>query len=135
MRDDLLGSKVPAFEVRIDPTQTRYFLEATGEQLPDYAEEGWAPPTSLFGPAREGYPEPLAFMGTSFEKAVMASAEYDIVRPPRVGEVLTCTGLVTDVTSKDGPKGPMTFATLEATFTDAEGGVVAVERLTFLERG
>ena len=135
MRDGLLGSKVPAFEVRIDPTQTRYFLEATGEKLSDYAEEGWAPPTSLFGPARPGYPEPLSFMGTTFDKAVMASAEYDIRRLPKVGEVLTCTGEVSDVTKKETPKGPMTFATLEATFTDAEGAVVAVERLTFLERG
>ena len=135
MRDDLLGSKVPGFEVRIDPTQTRYFLEATGEELPEYAEEGWAPPTSLFGPAREGYPEPLTFMGTSFEKAVMASAEYDIARAPRVGEVLTCTGQVTDVTRKETAKGPMTFATLEATFTDIDGALVAIERLTFLERG
>jgi hypothetical protein len=41
---------------------------------------------------------------------------------------------VADVKVKETPKGSMTFATLEATFTDANGAVVVTERLTFIER-
>ena len=40
MRDDLLGSKVPGFEIRIDPTQTRYFLEASSVSFRASVEYG-----------------------------------------------------------------------------------------------
>jgi len=144
MRDDLLGTEIEAFEVRIEAPLNQYFLAATGEVQPFYLEEkasreaglpGQAvPPTSLFGPARPGYPEPLQLMGTTFEKAVMGSAAYEILRPPVVGETLVCRGRVTDVKKKETPAGTMTFATLEATFTDADGETIVVERLTFIER-
>lgn len=144
MRDDLLGAEIEPFELRIEAPLNRYFLEATEESEPLYLEEKVsleagltglaAPPTSLFGPARPGYPDPLAFMGTSFERAVMGSAAYEITRPPMVGETLTVRGKVVDVTKKETSKGTMTFVTLEAVFADAAGGVVVVERLTFIER-
>ena len=135
MRDDLLGSEIEPFQLIIEPPLNQYFLDATEEAEPFYLEGKAAPPTCLFGPARPGYPDPLTFMGTSFDKAVMGSAAYEINRPPLVGETLTVTGKVTDVTKKESPKGTMTFATLEATFTDSSGAVVVVERLTFIERG
>ena len=134
MRDDLLGAEIEPFEVTIEAPLNQYFLTATEEEQPYYLEGKAAPPTSLFGPARPGYPDPLAFMGTSFEKAVMGSAAYEIERPPLVGETLVCRGRVTDVKVKETPKGNMTFATLEAIFTDASGAVVVTERLTFIER-
>ncbi|HEY3241421.1 MAG TPA: MaoC family dehydratase N-terminal domain-containing protein [Acidimicrobiia bacterium] len=144
MRDDLLGTEIEPFEVRIEGPLNQYFLTATGESEPLYLEEKVsreaglpglaAPPTSLFGPARPGYPDPLALMGTSFEKAVMGSAAYEIVRPPVVGETLVCRGRVADVKTKETPKGTMTFATLEASFSDAAGAVIVTERLTFIER-
>jgi hypothetical protein len=140
----LLGAEVAPFEVKIDPTQNRYFLQATEEQEAVYLDETAAtnaglpglpaPPTCLFGPARPGYPDPLEFMGTTFEKAVMGSAAYEFNRLPLVGERLTCKGRVSAVDQKETPKGPMTFVTLEATFTDGDGEMVAVERLTFIER-
>lgn len=134
MRDDLLGTEIAPFEVTIEAPLNQYFLAATEEDHPYYLEGKAAPPTCLFGPARPGYPEPLAFMGTSFEKAVMGSASYEIARPPLVGETLVCRGRVSDVKVKETPKGSMTFATLEATFTDSSGAVVVTERLTFIER-
>ena len=134
MRDDLLGREIEPFEVTIEAPLNQYFLTATGEDQSFYLEGKSAPPTCLFGPARPGYPDPLTFMGTSFDKAVMGSAAYEIVRPPLVGETLVCRGRVSDVKVKDTPKGAMTFATLEATFTDASGETVVVERLTFIER-
>ena len=144
MRDDLLGTEIEPFEVRIDDARNQYFLTATGETEPLYLEEKVsreaglpglaAPPTCLFGPARPGYPDPLQLMGTSFEKAVMGSAAYDIVRPPVVGETLICQGRVADIKQKETPKGVMTFCTLEATFTDSAGAVLITERLTFIER-
>ena len=134
MRDDLLGQEIEPFEVMIEAPLNQYFLTATEEAQPYYLEGKAAPPTCLFGPARPGYPDPLAFMGTSFDTAVMGSAAYEIERPPLVGETLECRGPVADVRVKETPKGNMTFATLEATFTDASGAVVVTERLTFIER-
>ena len=144
MRDNLLGTEIEPFEVCIEAPLNQYFLTATEEAEPFYLEEKVsreaglpglaAPPTCLFGPARPGYPDPLQLMGTSFEKAVMGSAAYEIVRPPLVGETLVCRGRVSDVKQKETPAGIMTFATLEATFTDASGETVVVERLTFIER-
>jgi hypothetical protein len=134
MRDDLLGAEIEPFEVTIEAPLNQYFLAATEEDQPFYLEGKAAPPTCLFGPARPGYPDPLAFMGTSFEKAVMGSAAYEIERPPLVGETLVCRGRVADVKVKETPKGNMTFVTLEATFTDANGAVIVTERLTFIER-
>jgi hypothetical protein len=134
MRDDLLGAEIEPFEVTIEAPLNQYFLEATEEDQAYYLEGKVAPPTCLFGPARPGYPDPLTFMGTSFDRAVMGSAAYEIERPPLVGEILVCRGRVSDVKVKDTPKGNMTFATLEATFTDAGGAVIVTERLTFIER-
>lgn len=144
MRDGLERTVLEPFEIRIEPVLNDYFLTATEESEPLYLEEKVsreaglpglaAPPTCLFGPARPGYPDPLALMGTSFDKAVMGSAAYEIVRPPVVGETLVCQGKVAGVRKKDTPGGPMTFCTLEATFTDAAGAVIIVERLTFIER-
>ena len=134
MRDDLAGSEIEPFEVTIEGPLNQYFLAATGEQLPYYLEGKAAPPTSLFGPARPGYPDPLTFLGTTFDKAVMGSAFYEIERAPLVGETLVCRGRATDVKVKETPKGNMTFATLEATFTDSSGAVIVTERLTFIER-
>ena len=85
MRDDLLGQEIEPFEVTIEGPLNQYFLTATEEAQPYYLGGKAAPPTCLFGPARPGYPDPLAFMGTSFEKAVMGSAAYEIERPPLVG--------------------------------------------------
>jgi len=134
MRDDLLGSEIEPFEVTIEAPLNQYFLAATEEDQPFYLEGKAAPPTCLFGPARPGYPDPLAFMGTSFEEAVMGSAAYEIERAPLVGESLVCRGRVADVKVKETPKGTMTLATLEAAFTDSSGAVVVTERLTFIER-
>ena len=77
MRDDLLGQEIEPFEVTIEGPLNQYFLAATEEAQPYYLEGKAAPPTCLFGPARPGYPDPLAFMGTSFEKAVMGGAETE----------------------------------------------------------
>ena len=134
MRDDLLGAEIAPFEVTIDGPLNQYFLAATEEDHPYYLEGKAAPPTCLFGPARPGYPDPVAFMGTSFEKAVMGSAAYEIERPPLVGETLVCRGRVSDLRVKETPNGNMTIATLEATFTDSRGALVVTERLTFIER-
>jgi hypothetical protein len=134
MRDDLSGAEIDPFELTIEAPLNQYFLEATAEDQAFYLQGKAAPPTCLFGPARPGYPDPLAFMGTSFDKAVMGSAAYEIERLPLVGETLVCRGRVADVKVKESPKGAMTFATLEATFTDASGAVVVTERLTFIER-
>lgn len=134
MRDDLLGSEIEPFEVTIEAPLNQYFLTATEEDQPFYLEGKAAPPTCLFGPARPGYPDPLEFMGTSFEKAVMGNAAYEIERLPLVGESLVCRGRVSDVKVKETPKGNLTFATLEAVFTDSSGAVVVTERLTFIER-
>ena len=134
MRDDLLGQEIEPFEVTIEAPLNQYFLTATEESQPYYLEGKAAPPTCLFGPARPGYPDPLAFMGTSFEQAVMGSAAYEIERAPLVGETLVCRGRVADVKVKETPKGNMTFVTLQATFTDASGAAIVTERLTFIER-
>jgi len=134
LRDDLLGQEIEPFEVTIEAPLNQYFLTATEESQPYYLEGKAAPPTCLFGPARPGYPDPLAFMGTSFEQAVMGSAAYEIERAPLVGETLVCRGRVADVRVKETPKGNMTFVTLEATFTDTSGAVIVTERLTFIER-
>ena len=134
MRDDLLGAEIAPFEVTIEAPLNQYFLAATEEDHPYYLEGKAAPPTCLFGPARPGYPDPLAFMGTSFEKAVMGGAAYEIERRPLVGETLVCRGRVSDVRVKETPKGNMTIATLEATFTDSSGALFVTERLTFIER-
>jgi hypothetical protein len=136
VRDGLLGTDVPPFEVTLDATLNRYFLEATGEEQELFVAEKAVPPTSLFGPARPGYPDPLELMGTSYDKAVMGSASYEIARLPLVGETLRCTGRVSDVTTKEGKGGStMNFITLENTFRDQAGEPVVVERLTFIERG
>lgn len=136
MRDDLQGAEIPAFEVELDPYRNQYFLEATGESHPAFtaSEDRLVPPTRVFGPANTGFPDPVEFLGTTYEKAVMGSARYELKRLPRVGEKLFCRGAVEDVIITETSKGKRTSATLAMTYFDAAEQPVITERLTFIER-
>jgi hypothetical protein len=144
MDKDVVGRETAPFEVHLDEARNEYYLEATSDGQAIYRDRGVAlaagltgkpaPPTRLFGPASPGFPDPLEFMGTSHDKAVMGGARYTFRRLPLVGETLVCRGKATDLTTKETPRGPMEFLTIEMTYTDAAGDTVAVEELTFIER-
>jgi hypothetical protein len=137
MREDLLGAEVPTFEGDLDLIRNRYYLEATGETQPTFTDGTGAvpvPPTRVFGPANPGFPDPIEFLGTSYEKAVLGAAHYEMKRLPLLGEKLVCRGAVEDLVVKETPKGARTSATLKLTYSDSTGQPVIVERLTFIER-
>jgi hypothetical protein len=142
MRENLQGTVVEPFTATIDAERVRYFLEATGETDPIFFDPEHAgaaellgvpaPPTFLFGPPN--YENPLEIMGATYERLLLASAEYEILRLPLVGEDLTCSAHVSEVRTKDTAAGTSTFATFEATYIDRYGHPVIVERATFVER-
>ncbi len=136
MRDDLLGTEIEPFEVELDPFRNKYFLEAAGEDHPAFTAtvDCPVPPTRVFGPASPSFPDPIEFWGTSYEKAVMGAAHYDVKRLPLVGERLLCRGVVEDVVVTETSKGTRTSATLALTYSDSAGQPVIIERLTFIER-
>ena len=60
--------------------------------------------------------------------------EFDVHRPPRVGETLTGTGRIADVYEKDTSSAVMEFYVREMCWRDDEDEPVVTERFTMIVR-
>jgi hypothetical protein len=60
--------------------------------------------------------------------------EFEIHRPPRVGETLTGAGRISDVYEKDSSSATMEFYVREMAWRDTAGDPVVTERFTMIVR-
>ena len=58
--------------------------------------------------------------------------KYEVVAPVRVGDVLTVTERLTDITEKNGSSGPLVFVTTEAEYHNQAGELVGRYRQTVI---
>jgi peroxisomal enoyl-CoA hydratase 2 len=80
----------------------------------------------------EGY---MGFdLGLNIQHAVHGEQEYEFDRVVTVGDTLTGTTTLADVSQREGSRGgTMTFFTLETEFTDQDGERVVLARETVIE--
>lgn len=75
-------------------------------------------------------------LGFDPERTVHGEQEYEYVKAVTVGDTIDGTTQLADVYKKPGSDGrTLTFAILETTYTDQNGGIVLTERRTRIERG
>jgi acyl dehydratase len=96
-------------------------------ELEGLAERGGVPST-------ERSSNPLAFLDEAGYNGVVATnSEFEIERYPRVGDVLSSTGILEDISDeKQTARGPGRFITWLTTYTDQNGEVVGRQRFRLL---
>lgn len=134
----------------------RYFALAVGDHNPNYLDEeaavrnGYpsvvAPPTMIcetnqFVP---GVRDEHGYLGQMFDldvpgtRQIRGSNSYEFIRPVVPEDRITITWRLEDITERVSSRGePMLVATSTATYTDADGEVVArnTEKVVYLSIG
>jgi acyl dehydratase len=63
--------------------------------------------------------------GLALKRVMFGGQEWEFLAPAHVGDTVTAVQHLTDITEKDGAKGPFVLVTWEWTFTDQRGSVIA----------
>jgi peroxisomal enoyl-CoA hydratase 2 len=72
-------------------------------------------------------------LGFDDERTVHGEQSYEYERQPQVGDTLTGTTTLTDVSQREGNSGMMTFADLTTEYRTSDGELVLTEQLTAIE--
>lgn len=139
---DLTGTELGTQTVTIEQGPVRTFAEAVGDQPDRYSGDGAAtPPTwpfvmSYWGSAGAGGAAglPVDRLRGPGRMILHGEQEFDVHRPPRVGETLTGTGRIADVYEKDTSSAVMEFYVREMCWRDDEDEPVVTERFTMIVR-
>jgi acyl dehydratase len=75
-------------------------------------------------------------MGLNLARVLHGEAAWEYILPVRVGDTLTSTATVTDVSKREGKRGgSMTFVTIETEFRNQRGELAARRRDVVIETG
>ena len=128
----------------------RYFAKAIGDPCPLYVDAEYArrhgyedvvaPPTFVCETNQymPGDPDPDGYPGHSWgidiegTRMIRGGHEYEFHRPLYPSDVITATWTVTDVFSKEGSAGRLTFLVSEARYTNQQDELIAVNRETLI---
>ncbi|MFQ5933367.1 MAG: MaoC family dehydratase N-terminal domain-containing protein [Dehalococcoidia bacterium] len=132
---EVLGKEYTLGTFKVTKEVILDFARAVGETNPLYTDEKAAaegpygslvaPPTMavvFVGGGEEPPDLELKFDGVSYA----AGHRVEPRAPIRPGDILTCTGKVTDVYQKTGRSGTMAFVVVENTFVNQRGEVASV---------
>lgn len=138
----IIGLKSSVFTFEVTAERVRQFAAAIGDTNPLYHDEAYAkttvhqgliaPPTFpvvVAGANEEGFD-----LGLDQRRMLHGEQEFIYERPIRVGDVLTCQSLVSDVYEKEGKNGVMEFIILDTKMTDAQGELVVTSRMNIVYR-
>ncbi|MBI3976762.1 MAG: MaoC family dehydratase N-terminal domain-containing protein [Chloroflexi bacterium] len=140
-----VGAESPPYAFAVEEGALRRFLDATGapghgragvESAPSEDGGAIAPPT-FFCPdalAMAGQTIGLAFPTTPYEHAIDGGSEWELFEPVRVGDRLTMTAKIADVTEKRGSAGTghMLLTTIEVVCHNQRGALVGIVRGTLI---
>ncbi|AXV06698.1 hypothetical protein DVS28_a2013 [Euzebya pacifica] len=133
-----VGYAFPPSTFEVTAARVEEFVLALGVA----PEDGWV--------ARDGAPVPQGFlmyvttygahpvhdaMEIDFMKAMYGGAEVELHAPVHVGDVLDVQPVVSDVRTKTGRNGTLTFVELTTDYTASDGTLAVRERSTTIQRG
>jgi acyl dehydratase len=75
-----------------------------------------------------------AMMKTGLFRILDGGVDYEFFLPIRAGDVLTSWGKIADIREREGKSGKMLFTTLEQTYLNQNGDLVAKSRATIIAR-
>lgn len=147
----LIGTKTdPGFN-EVEKGSIRRYADAVGNPNPlhsdiEYAKKsrhgGIIAPPGFFGWPKQVNTGAIEVMGPVFGavfnagliRILDAGIEYDFFLPIHAGDTLTWFARFADVKERDGKSGRMVFLTMELTYMNQNGDLVAKARQTFLAR-
>ncbi|WP_354700842.1 hypothetical protein DSM112329_01134 [Paraconexibacter sp. AEG42_29] len=146
---DDIGRELERPSFRIDPSKVGELARSLFDEDPVYRDEEAARAAGFAGlpvpltastltsfNAEGGALGAAAALGLDLGRLLHGEASWEYVRPLRVGDALTGTTTVLDVTKKEGSRGgTMTLVVLGTEFRDAGGDVVLRKTDTLIERG
>ena len=122
--------------IEIDKSMIRRFVEAVGDPNPLWQDEAKdhlsrydgivAPPSLVCAVLLTGTDRPLDVVEHLLPSRILdGGAEWEVVRPIRLGEIITVVNRLADLTERQGRYGPMLMVSWEATWRDERQEVVA----------
>jgi acyl dehydratase len=143
-------SRVTVADLAVEAGKVAEFAAALGEADPVYRDDGTAaerghdrvpaPPTfTQVGRFPHYQPDDLPDgiqgfdLGFDPERTVHGEQEYEFERPVAVGDTLTGTTTLSDVSQREGDGGTLTFATLTTEYRTEADELVVTERRTAIE--
>lgn len=80
--------------------------------------------------------ETAAAIGADLARLLHGEAAWEYHTPVRIGDTLTATGVITDVTRREGKRGgTMTLVTIQTDFVNQDGVLAVRRRDTLIETG
>ena len=143
LNEALKGKEYQEVEFTVERDRVLQFADAIGEDDPIYRDpeaakaagydDQLAPPTFLTAMQimTSGQVVMDQELGLNYALVVHGEQEYEWRRPVHVGDVLSATPRIADISTK----GPNEFLVIEADIKDAAGETVVVARSTLLSRG
>lgn len=139
---ELKGTELGSQTIRIEQGPVRAFATALADDPDRYTGDGApTPPTwpfvmSYWGSRGEGGAAglPLDKLRGPGRMILHGEEEFEIARPPRVGETLTGTGRIADVYERETGSAVMEFYVREMDWRDEAGEPVVTERFTMIVR-
>jgi acyl dehydratase len=147
MDRSMVGTECPSTTATIDADSVKQFAYALGDADPLYVDEK-AAQAGPFGALVAPPTYPIAFMaqsmagaagsfeklGLNFMTLVHGEQEFEYDRPVKVGETLTLTARIADVSEKQGKSGILDILVLETEATDSAGKRVFASRQTLVSK-
>jgi hydroxyacyl-ACP dehydratase HTD2-like protein with hotdog domain len=129
----LIGASSEPKTFEVTEEAVRRFMEATEDPaLQTGAPIIFAPPT--FPTTFRGQRIPGLALHTSKMQVLHGEQEYNYTRRLRIGEQVTCTSRITDISERSGRSGSMTIMVTETTGLDSQQQVVFTARSTAIVR-
>ncbi len=143
-----LGAEGEPIVYRIDAGAIKFFADSLMDPDPQYGDEDYAkvtrhggaiaPPTFYGGATslrnlKAGDPRTMQSVDwprSPEYSGVNAGDDFELVGPIRPGDTLTCREKLADAYEKQGRSGHLIFVTTEKTFTNQQGKVVLIRRVT-----
>lgn len=147
----LLGTMTAPMINEVEPGAIRRYAEAVGDANPLYSDVEYArrsrygeltSPPGFFGWQKRvtaGAVEMMApvfaaLLNAGLLRILDAGREYEFLLPVRAGDTLAWYAKFADVQERVGKSGRMVFVTMEITYINQRGDLVARARQTFIAR-
>ncbi len=139
----LVGVEAEPETWKVEKDHIKRFAEATSDPNPIYRDEAYAaktryggiiaPPQFLIDAGLVRFVDKLVDMCP--DKAnINGGTDLEFYQPMRPGDTITTVAKLAEVKEKKGKTGEMIFLTVEVTYTNQRGELVAVCRNTFIRK-
>ena len=150
---NLLGKKGDLMIMEVEKGAIKRYADAVGDYNPLYWDDEYAKnsrygstiaPPGFFGwPTRctgvfVTFPESLVQEATAtltqagYSRALYGGTDYEFLHPIRTGDTLEATPRISNISEKEGKAGNLIFVSVETTYTNQTGDLVAKQRHNFI---